>query len=165
MEIKIKEWVFNMVASIITALISKPEEKIRIGNVRVNPNHTVNIINSNVGQLNIYVSEVKNKELEERDFINVTDVDGVDKTMEVIAFFTLKMNGKDYIVYTDFPEKYTEDGNVIVYTSVVNDIGDTVLLEGLETQEEVDEIMQVFEDLSGESKDQIKHLGNYDVKK
>lgn len=52
-----------------------------------------------------------------REMINVIDETGVAKQVEVVAYFTLKLNGKDYLIYTE--NRTDPSGNVEVYTSEV----------------------------------------------
>jgi len=52
-----------------------------------------------------------------KEIINIIDETGVIKQVEVVAYFTLKLNGKDYLIYTE--NKTDPSGNVEVYTSEV----------------------------------------------
>lgn len=52
-----------------------------------------------------------------REMINIIDETGVAKQVEVVAYFNLKLNGKDYLIYTE--NKTDPSGNVEVYTSEV----------------------------------------------
>ena len=53
--------------------------------------------------------------MEENKTIKIFDENGVEKEVEVIAYFTLTMNNKDYLIYTE--NKEDANGNVEVYTS------------------------------------------------
>ncbi|MBE6144849.1 MAG: DUF1292 domain-containing protein [Firmicutes bacterium] len=53
----------------------------------------------------------------ENKTIKIFDENGVEKEVEVIAYFTLAMNNKDYLIYTE--NKTDANGNVEVYTSEV----------------------------------------------
>ena len=52
-----------------------------------------------------------------KEIINIIDETGANKQVEVVAYFTLKLNGKDYLIYTE--NKTDPSGNVEVYTSEV----------------------------------------------
>lgn len=52
-----------------------------------------------------------------KEIINIIDETGVSKQVEVVAYFTLKLNGKEYLIYTE--NKTDPSGNVEVYTSEV----------------------------------------------
>lgn len=80
--------------------------------------------------------------MEERDIIKITDVDGVEKEVEVINYFTLNSNGKDYIIYTE--NKEDSKGNIVVYTSEVIDHGDSIELVGIENDKVMDEIKSIM---------------------
>ena len=55
--------------------------------------------------------------MNEKEIIKVIDETGIEKEVEVVAYFTLKTNGKDYLIYTE--NKVDASGNVEVYTSEV----------------------------------------------
>lgn len=55
--------------------------------------------------------------MEDKKTIKIFDENGVEKEVEVIAYFTLAMNNKDYLIYTE--NKTDANGNVEVYTSEV----------------------------------------------
>ena len=52
-----------------------------------------------------------------KEMINIIDETGTAKQVEVVAYFTLKSNDKDYLIYTE--NKTDASGNVEVYTSEV----------------------------------------------
>lgn len=65
--------------------------------------------------------------MEEREIINIIDETGVNKQVQVVAYFQLKYDGKDYLIYTE--NKTDPSGNVEVYTSeVVNNPDNTISL-------------------------------------
>ena len=74
----------------------------------------------------------------DKEIIKITDVDGVEKEVEVINYFTLNSNGKDYITYTE--NKEDAKGNIIVYTSEVIDKGEYIELGAIEDENVVKEI-------------------------
>lgn len=55
--------------------------------------------------------------MNQKEIIKVIDEAGSLKEVEVVAYFTLKTNGKDYLIYTE--NKVDASGNVEVYTSEV----------------------------------------------
>lgn len=84
--------------------------------------------------------------MEEKDMIKIIDEDGVEKEVEVLSFFTLKSNGKDYMTYTE--NKEDAKGNIIIYTSEVIDKGDSVELAGITDENILKEIKEVIIDLA-----------------
>ena len=84
--------------------------------------------------------------MEEKDIIKIIDEDGVEKEVEVLNFFTLKSNGKDYMTYTE--NKEDAKGNIIIYTSEVIDKGDSVELAGITDENVLKEIKEVIIDLA-----------------
>ena len=82
----------------------------------------------------------------EKETIKITDVDGKEKEVEVINYFTLNSNGKDYITYTE--NKEDEKGNVIVYTSEVIDKKDHIELGAIGEESVVKEIKEILIDLA-----------------
>ena len=82
----------------------------------------------------------------EKETIKITDVDGVEKEVEIVNYFTLNSNGKDYITYTE--NKEDSKGNIIVYTSEVIDKGDYIELGAIEDENIVKEIKDVLIDLA-----------------
>ena len=55
--------------------------------------------------------------MSEKEIIKVIDETGTAKEVEVVAYFTLKTNNKDYLIYTE--NKTDASGNVEVNTSEV----------------------------------------------
>ena len=55
--------------------------------------------------------------MSEKETIKVIDETGTAKEVEVVAYFTLKTNNKDYLIYTE--NKTDASGNVEVNTSEV----------------------------------------------
>ena len=82
----------------------------------------------------------------EKETLKIIDENGMEKEVEVINYFTLNSNGKDYITYTENQED--AKGNVIVYTSEVVDKGDSVELVAIEDANIVKEIKEVLVDLA-----------------
>lgn len=80
--------------------------------------------------------------MEEKEMIKITDEDGIEKEVEVINFFTLNSNGKDYIIYTENQED--SKGNIVVYTSEVSYNGDTIELIGIDDNKVMDEIKNIM---------------------
>ena len=81
--------------------------------------------------------------MEENKTIKIFDENGVEKEVEVIAYFTLTMNNKDYLIYTE--NKEDANGNVEVYTSeVVHRDDDTTELLGIDDDNVWAEIKKVM---------------------
>lgn len=80
--------------------------------------------------------------MEEKNIIKITDENGVLKDVEVLHYFTLNSNNKDYIVYTE--NELDANGKVLIHTSEVIDNGDEVILEGIEDMKVLEEIKEVL---------------------
>lgn len=81
--------------------------------------------------------------MEENKTIKIFDENGVEKEVEVVAYFTLTMNNKDYLIYTE--NKEDANGNVEVYTSeVVHKDDDTTELLGIDDDNVWAEIKKVM---------------------
>ncbi|MGE5456408.1 MAG: DUF1292 domain-containing protein [Ignavibacteriales bacterium] len=85
--------------------------------------------------------------MEGKEMIKITDVDGVQKDVEVIAHFTLAMNGNDYLIYTE--NKTDANGNVEIYTSQVTEKEDgSIELSGVEDENVWTEIKKVMVEMA-----------------
>lgn len=81
--------------------------------------------------------------MEEKKTIKIFDENGVEKEVEVIAYFTLAANNKDYLIYTE--NKTDANGNVEVYTSeVVHKDDNTTELLGVDDDNVWAEIKKVM---------------------
>jgi len=81
--------------------------------------------------------------MEEKKTIKIFDENGVEKEVEVVAYFTLTMNNKDYLIYTE--NKEDANGNVEVYTSeVVHKDDNTTELLGIDDDNVWAEIKKVM---------------------
>ena len=81
--------------------------------------------------------------MEENKTIKIFDENGVEKEVEVIAYFTLTMNNKDYLIYTENKEE--ANGNVEVYTSeVIHKDDNTTELLGIDDDNVWAEIKKVM---------------------
>ena len=81
--------------------------------------------------------------MEENKTIKIFDENGVEKEVDVIAYFTLTMNNKDYLIYTE--NKEDANGNVEVYTSeVVHKDDNTTELLGIDDDNVWAEIKKVM---------------------
>ena len=84
-------------------------------------------------------------DMEENEKIMIKGEDGSEKLADVLLYFTLKENGKDYIIYT-FNEK-DKNGMVVVYSSRVEtdpNNPDDIRITGLETEEEWAKIKDIM---------------------
>lgn len=89
--------------------------------------------------------------MKEQETIRVTKEDGTVADAEVLLYFTLKENGKEYIIYT-FNEK-DEKGLVTVYTSTVIKDAEGYHLENVESDEEWTKIKDVMRSVIKENKE------------
>ncbi len=82
-----------------------------------------------------------------KEMINVIDETGTSKQVEVVAYFTLKSNGKNYLIYTE--NKTDVSGNVETYTSEIVDNNDgTATLLGITDDSAWVEIKKVMLDIA-----------------
>ncbi len=82
---------------------------------------------------------------EENEKIMIKGEDGSEKLADVLLYFTLKENGKDYIIYT-FNEK-DKNGMVVVYSSRVEsdpNNPDDIRITGIDTEEEWTKIKDIM---------------------
>lgn len=85
--------------------------------------------------------------MDQKEMIKIIDETGVEKEVEVVAYFTLKTNGKDYLIYTE--NKTDASGNVEVYTSeVVSKEDGTVSLASVDDDAVWVEIKKVMLDIA-----------------
>lgn len=84
--------------------------------------------------------------MEEKEMIKITDEHGVEKDMEILHYFTLESNGKDYLVYTEGKEDSA--GDVIVYTSEVMEQEDGIELIGIEDEKVLEEVTKILTDIA-----------------
>ena len=82
-----------------------------------------------------------------KEMIKIVDEQGTEKEVEVVSFFTLKSNNKDYLIYTE--NKIYTSANVEVYTSeVVNKQDGTMELKGVDDDSVWVEIKKVMLDIA-----------------
>lgn len=85
--------------------------------------------------------------MNEKEFIKVIDETGTAKEVEVVAYFTLKTNNKDYLIYTE--NKTDASGNVEVNTSEVHTKDDgSIELLGVDDDAVWVEIKKVMLDIA-----------------
>lgn len=80
--------------------------------------------------------------MEGKEKLNIIDENGIEKEVEVLSYFKLKSNGKDYLIYTE--NQIDENGNILTYTSEVVENGETVELKGIEDPEIINEIKDII---------------------
>ncbi len=80
--------------------------------------------------------------MEGKETLKIIDENGVEKEVEVLSYFKLKSNGKDYLIYTE--NQLDENGNVLTYTSEVVEDGENIELKGIEDPEVVNEIKDLI---------------------
>ena len=84
--------------------------------------------------------------MDAKKMIKVIDEAGVEKEVEVVAYFTLKTNGKDYLIYTE--NKTDASGNVEVCTAEVANRDGVVELAGVNDDAVWVEIKKVMLDIA-----------------
>lgn len=85
--------------------------------------------------------------MEQKEIVKIIDETGIEKEVEVVSYFTLKTNGKDYLIYTE--NKTDASGNVEVYTSeVVSNEDGTMTLAGVDDDAVWVEIKKVMLDIA-----------------
>lgn len=85
--------------------------------------------------------------MSEKEILNIVDENGVAKQVEVVAYFTLKTNGKDYLIYTE--NKTDASGNVEVSVSeVVEQEDGTVVFNGVDDEAVWVEVKKVMLDIA-----------------
>ena len=85
--------------------------------------------------------------MSEKETIKVIDETGTAREVEVVAYFTLKTNNKDYLIYTE--NKTDASGNVEVNTSEVRKKEDgTIELFGVDDDAVWVEIKKVMLDIA-----------------
>lgn len=89
--------------------------------------------------------------MKDQEKIKIVKDDGTTAEADVLLYFTLKENGKDYVIYT-LNEK-DERGLVTVYTSTVAKNNDEYHLEGIESDEEWTKIKDVMRMVIKENKE------------
>ena len=70
----------------------------------------------------------------EENFINVTDANGDNYTVEVLSIFGVEGYDKDYILYT--MNKEIDEENIEVYVSILNEVNDSFYLEDISDDNE-----------------------------
>lgn len=80
--------------------------------------------------------------MEGKETLKVIDENGIEKEVEVLSYFKLKSNSKDYLIYTE--NQLDDNGNVLTYTSEVIEDGDSVELKGIEEPEVIQEIKDLI---------------------
>ena len=85
--------------------------------------------------------------MDENRMIKILDENGMEKQVEVIAYFTLTLNNKDYLIYTE--NKTDANGNVEVYTSeVVQKDGEVTELIGIDDDNVWADIKKVMSEIA-----------------
>lgn len=85
--------------------------------------------------------------MSEKETIKVIDETGTAREVEVVAYFTLKTNNKDYLIYTE--NKTDASGNVEVNTSEVRKKEDgTIELFGVDDDAVWVEVKKVMLDIA-----------------
>ncbi|MGM9882295.1 MAG: DUF1292 domain-containing protein [Bacilli bacterium] len=88
--------------------------------------------------------------MNEKEILKVTDENGVEKEIEVVSYFTLNSNGKDYLIYTDANSVEDRDGNILTYTSEVVNNGDSIELKDITDENVLNEIKEIITEIVNE---------------
>ncbi len=81
----------------------------------------------------------------EKEILNITDENGKEKEIEVLHYFTLESNNKDYMVYTENEED--DKGNILIYTSEIVEKDDEVELKAITDSKILEEVTKVLTDI------------------
>lgn len=82
----------------------------------------------------------------EKNYITIIDSNGLEKKVEVLNYFTLNSNGKDYVAYTE--NKEDANGNIIIATSEVIEKSDgSIEFANITDQNVLNEVKNVLFDL------------------
>ena len=85
--------------------------------------------------------------MDNKNYITIKDINGVDKQVELLSYFTLKSNNKKYVAYTD--NQVDANGNVIVSTAEVKELDDgSIEFLGITEPNIIEEIKNVLLDLA-----------------
>jgi len=90
-----------------------------------------------------------NKEIQT---IKVTDENGLEREAEVLLFFKLKENGKEYLIYT-FNEPAGDDMVTIHASTVKEEADGSYTLLGIDDENEWTEVKKVMRDVIKSSKE------------
>ena len=86
-------------------------------------------------------------EIDNKNMMTIIDENGIEKQVEILSYFTLKSNNKNYVTYTDNQED--ENGNVIVSSAEVSEKEDgSIEFLGISDAGIVEEIKNVILDLA-----------------
>lgn len=76
------------------------------------------------------------------NIMQIIDFNGVEKSIEVLKYFELKKNGKDYIIYKDEGNK-----NYLVYAAEVVESDDEVILKEISDEDIKKTIEDIMENI------------------
>lgn len=88
--------------------------------------------------------------MNEKEILKVTDENGVEEEVEVLSYFTLDSNGKDYLIYTDKDSEEDENGNVLTYISEVIKDNDSIELKEVRDENILNEIREIVTEIVNE---------------
>ncbi len=83
--------------------------------------------------------------MENKELFKITDEEGNLKVVELLHYFTLDSNGKDYLVYTEGIED--AQGNVIVNVLEVVEQNEGIKLVGIEEQSVLGEVTKIITEI------------------
>lgn len=88
--------------------------------------------------------------MEEKEILKITDENGIEKEVEVVSYFTLNSNGRDYIIYTDINSQPDNEGNVLTYTSEVVKSENSIELREVNDENILNEIREIITEVVNE---------------
>ena len=80
------------------------------------------------------------------NYLDVVDFDGNNKTIEVLKYFELKKNGKDYVIYKDRDEAK----NYLVYAAEVVENDDEIILKEINDEKIKKTLEDIMEKIKNE---------------
>lgn len=78
------------------------------------------------------------------NIIEVLNNNGTPEHIEILKYFSLKSNGKDYILYKKDLKNTKE---YIIYSAEIKELSDNIILNSIEDKEVLDEIKNIVEEI------------------
>ena len=118
-----------------------------LNNTEVVENNTTSEIVPELNKSEVVENNNTNTSSEVSHNIKIVDIDGVEKEVELLCYFTLNSNNKKYVAYTDNNED--ENGNVIISTAeVVEKEDNTIEFVSISEPAVLEEVKKVLLDLA-----------------
>ena len=81
--------------------------------------------------------------MESNTILEVIDKNGLNQTIEVVLYFSLDTDGKDYIIYKDLSEADKD----MLYASQVIEKDEEIQLKDITDEEIISQIKQIIEEI------------------